>query len=92
MGLTSGPLHALVSLKKSLPLLLELHGKKLKVEMDKNQLQLSLKILFCSSGKFFGRFIVNFAKPYLMYAQVKEKFLLLWSELDLCKAIMRLFH
>lgn len=42
--------------------------------------------------QFFDMFVVDFAKPYLVYAQVKEEFLLLWSELDLCKAIVKLFH
>lgn len=57
--------------------------------MDKSQLQLSLQILFCCSWEFFDTFIVNFAKPYLMYA--REKLLLLWPE-PLCRATVRLFH
>lgn len=77
MGLTSGPSHPLVCLKAVFSSTVRATGEKLEVKMDKNQLQLSLRILFCCSWKLFDVFIVNCVKAHLLYAQVKEKFLLL---------------
>lgn len=62
MGLTSGPLHPLVSLKAVFSPVALTVEVKLEVKMDKNQLQLSLQILFCCSWKLFDVFIVNCVK------------------------------
>jgi len=38
-------------------------------------------------------FVMIFVKAVLMYAHIEEiSYLLSWSELDMCKAVMRLFH